>query len=62
MTTDVLKVSGDYIVEATNGNVTVDAPLTVINGNLTVTGTITTNSIIYETSEIITSTNDSTSA
>lgn len=42
MTTDVLKVSGDYIVEAANGNVTVDAPLTVINGNLTVLGTSTT--------------------
>jgi hypothetical protein len=42
MTTDVLKVSGDYIVEAANGTVTVDAPLTVINGNLTVLGTSTT--------------------
>ena len=42
MTTDVLKVSGNYIVEAVNGTVTVEAPLTVINGNLTVVGTSTT--------------------
>jgi adhesin HecA-like repeat protein len=42
MTTDVLKVSGNYIVEANNGTVTVAAPLTVINGNLTVLGTSTT--------------------
>jgi hypothetical protein len=41
MTTDVIKLPGDYKIKANNGTVTVDAPLTVINGNLTVLGTST---------------------
>lgn len=42
MPTDVLKVSGDYKVSARAGTVTLDAPLTVVNGNLTVMGATTT--------------------
>lgn len=42
MPTDVLKVSGDYKVSARAGTVTLDAPLTIVNGNLTVMGATTT--------------------
>lgn len=42
MPTDVLKVSGDYKVSARSGTVTLDAPLTIVNGNLTVMGATTT--------------------
>jgi hypothetical protein len=42
MPTDVLKVSGDYKVSARLGTVTLDAPLTIVNGNLTVMGATTT--------------------
>ena len=42
MPTDVLKVSGDYKVSASAGTVTLDAPLTIVNGNLTVMGATTT--------------------
>jgi hypothetical protein len=41
MTTDVLRVSGDYIVKAPYGSVTFDTPSTVVNGNFTVVGTST---------------------
>lgn len=41
MTTDVLKVSGNYILQANNGVITLDSPSTVLNGNLTVLGTST---------------------
>jgi len=41
MTTDVLRVSGDYIIKAPYGSVTLESPSTVINGNLTVIGTST---------------------
>lgn len=42
MPTDVLKLSGDYRVSARSGTVTLDAPLTIVNGNLTVMGATTT--------------------
>jgi hypothetical protein len=42
MFTDVLKVPGNYIVKAANGNITLDSPLTVVSGNLTVLGATTT--------------------
>jgi len=41
MPTDVLRVSGDYIVQSKNGTVTLDTPLTIISGNLTILGTTT---------------------
>ncbi len=42
MTTDVVKVPGDYKIKANYGTVTLDSPLTIVNGNLTVLGTSTT--------------------
>lgn len=42
MTTDVLKVTGNYIVKAHNGSVTLDSPATIITGDLTVQGATTT--------------------
>lgn len=41
MSTDVLRVSGDYIVQSKNGTVTLDTPLTIISGNLNVLGATT---------------------
>ena len=44
MTTDVLRVSGDYVVEAkssTTTSVTIDTPLTIVTGNLNVLGSFT---------------------
>lgn len=42
MTTDVLKVPGNYIVKAQNGSVTLDSSSTVVTGNLTILGATTT--------------------
>lgn len=44
MTTDVLKLSGDYLISARSTSsavVTIDSPLTVISGNLQIIGTAT---------------------
>jgi hypothetical protein len=44
MTTDVLRVSGDYKIEANASNstsVTIDTPLTIVTGNLNILGTFT---------------------
>ncbi len=44
MTTDVLRVSGDYKIEAnasSSTSVTIDTPLTIVTGNLNVLGTFT---------------------
>jgi len=42
MTTDVLKVPGNYIVNASNGSIRLDSTSTVVTGNLTVLGATTT--------------------
>jgi len=51
-TTDVLRVPGNYTIESAAGTVTVDAPLTIINGSLHVIGDTTsietTNSTIKD--------------
>jgi hypothetical protein len=44
MTTDVLRLPGDYRIEAKSSSstsVTIDSPTTIINGNLNVIGTVT---------------------
>lgn len=41
MTTDVLRVAGDYIIQSKNGSITLDTPLTVINGSVNILGTTT---------------------
>lgn len=55
MTTDVLRVSGDYRIEANSSvgsSVTIDSPLTILTGNLNILGTstniITTNTNIKD--------------
>jgi hypothetical protein len=42
MVTDVLKVPGNYVVNAESGTITLNSPLTILNGNLTVQGATTT--------------------
>lgn len=42
MTTDVLKVPGNYIVNASNGSIRLNSTSTVLTGNLTVLGATTT--------------------
>jgi len=41
MVTDVVRVNGNYSIQANNGSITLASPNTVINGNLTVYGTQT---------------------
>lgn len=40
-TTDVLKVSGDYLINAKNGNVTIDVTTTATTGTVTIRGNLT---------------------
>lgn len=46
MVTDVVRVSGNYVIQANSGTVTVSSPKTIINGDLTVYGTQTSVSSI----------------